>query len=262
MKSQTIARVAQSVSAVLLLAGLALPSHVAAAPVLSMSSAVGFPCVNVSVALSNNTPSVPYDPLAGVQFDITYPSAQFAVSSATAGAAASLQKLDTNPTLQAGRLRVLLSPNGSGTLSEGEIFTASFCAVAGAMFNPTTPSAFALQDAVLGNALGNLINAADFNTFTLTWEADSDLDGIPNNYDDDDDNDGMPDWYETQYGFNPKVANGSGDPDGDGVTNVNEYRYGLNPKLADSDGDGVLDADEIVQINNALIVIINSLLLN
>lgn len=96
--------------------------------------------------------------------------------------------------------------------------------------------------------------------FTITWGSDNDADGIPDNYDDD--NDGMPDWYETQYCLNPNVANGSGGPDGDGVTNVNEYRYGLDPKKADSHGDGVLDAEEVVQIYAALIVIINSLMLN
>lgn len=46
------------------------------------------------------------------------------------------------------------------------------------------------------------------------------------------------------------------------MTNYFTLGYALNLKLADNDSDGVLDADEIVQINNALIVIINLLLLN
>lgn len=261
MKSQTIARVAQSVSAVLLLAGLALPSQVAAAPVLTMSHAVNFPCVDVSVALTNDTPSIPYEPIAGVQFDITYyQSSHYTVNSVATGAAASLLRLDTNGAMSPGVMRVLLSPNGSSTMAEGEIFKASLCRTAAAA--GAASSTFSIRDSVLGNQIGNLLPSSAVGLFTITWGGDNDADGIPDNYDDDDDNDGMPDWYETQYGFNPKVANGSGDPDGDGVTNVNEYRYGLNPKNADSDGDGVLDADEIVQINNALIVIINSLLLN
>ena len=225
-----------------------------------MSYAVNFPCVDVSVALSNDTPSIPYDPLAGVQFEITYPSGHYTANSVATGAAASLLRVDANDVLAPGVMRVLLSPNGSSTMAEGEIFKTSLCRTAAAA--GATSSTFDIRNSVAGNPLGNLLPSNANGKFTITWGADNDADGIPDNYDDDDDNDGMPDWYETQYGFNPKVANGTGDPDGDGVTNVNEFRYGLNPKLADSDGDGIADADEIVQINNALIVIINSLLLN
>ena len=60
------------------------------------------------------------------------------------------------------------------------------------------------------------------------------------------DKDGMPDAWETQYGFDPDDANdGAGDADGDGVDNAGEYRFGTDPFSADSDGDGLSDGDEI-----------------
>jgi len=52
----------------------------------------------------------------------------------------------------------------------------------------------------------------------------------------DSDGDGLPDAWETQYGFDPlddgilNPANGpTGDPDGDGATNLQEYQAGTNP---------------------------------
>jgi len=43
---------------------------------------------------------------------------------------------------------------------------------------------------------------------------------------------------------------------------MDEYRYGLNPRLADSNGDGIPDAQEVVNINAAMSVIVNFLLSN
>jgi hypothetical protein len=48
----------------------------------------------------------------------------------------------------------------------------------------------------------------------------------------DGDKDGMPDTWESLYGFNPGSANdgGSSDADNDGYTNLEEYLNGTNPK--------------------------------
>jgi pectate lyase len=47
----------------------------------------------------------------------------------------------------------------------------------------------------------------------------------------DTDHDGMPDVWETQYGFSPtNAADGAQDADGDGYTNLEEFLNGTNPK--------------------------------
>lgn len=43
----------------------------------------------------------------------------------------------------------------------------------------------------------------------------------------DTDRDGMPDWFETKYGFNPATLDANGDSDGDGFTNLEEYINGI-----------------------------------
>ena len=51
----------------------------------------------------------------------------------------------------------------------------------------------------------------------------------------DTDGDGMPDAWETQYGFNPNnPADAALDFDGDGMTNLQEYLAGTDPKVAGS----------------------------
>ncbi len=48
----------------------------------------------------------------------------------------------------------------------------------------------------------------------------------------DSDNDGMPNSWETLYGFNPNDANDQDDdPDGDGYTNIEEYINGTDPHV-------------------------------
>ncbi|GEM_PF-6806380 len=53
---------------------------------------------------------------------------------------------------------------------------------------------------------------------------------------DDTDGDGLPNWWETQYGLNPNVANinpdqSLKDTDGDNITDLDEYLRGLNPTI-------------------------------
>jgi hypothetical protein len=49
----------------------------------------------------------------------------------------------------------------------------------------------------------------------------------------DTDDDGLPDWWETLHGLNPRVANTSGqDSDGDGLSDAQEYLYGSDPRSA------------------------------
>jgi hypothetical protein len=62
------------------------------------------------------------------------------------------------------------------------------------------------------------------------------------------DTDGLPTWYERQYGFPERTANGTADPDTDGLTNVQEFGSGTNPLVADTDGDGINDGAEINRI--------------
>ena len=75
---------------------------------------------------------------------------------------------------------------------------------------------------------------------------DFDGDGIGDTADTDDDNDGLSDACETQYGFDPLVANPAGqDSDSDGVTDDLECVAGTSPLLADTDSDGLPDDFEL-----------------
>ena len=60
--------------------------------------------------------------------------------------------------------------------------------------------------------------------------------------DQDTDRDGIPDAWETQYGFQPNnPLDANNDPDGDGVSNLNEYLAGTHPLNASSFHPLVLD---------------------
>ena len=63
---------------------------------------------------------------------------------------------------------------------------------------------------------------------------------------DDFDGDGMPNWWESFYGFDPfDAADAAGDGDGDRVSNFLEYLAGINPKNSDTDGDEMPDNFEV-----------------
>ena len=64
---------------------------------------------------------------------------------------------------------------------------------------------------------------------------DFDKDGIGNNADLDDDNDGIPDAWETTYGFDPlDSTDATKDGDGDGVSNLDEFKQGTNPTVVNT----------------------------
>lgn len=77
---------------------------------------------------------------------------------------------------------------------------------------------------------------------------DTDGDGVPDSFDGDDDNDGYPDWVESCWGTDSKVAGIGPDSDSDGFYDVQEAEVGTDPNdptdrpdNLDTDGDGVAD---------------------
>jgi len=73
----------------------------------------------------------------------------------------------------------------------------------------------------------------------LAADADGDCDG-----------DGIPNGWETQYGFDPRdAADATYDTDIDGLTNVDEYQLGTNPTLSDTDGDGLDDGEDLFPLD-------------
>jgi hypothetical protein len=64
--------------------------------------------------------------------------------------------------------------------------------------------------------------------------------------DGDDDDDGLPDEWETYYGFDPlDPYDAEGDRDNDGLSNLGEYNNGTNPGYFDTDEDLLTDAFEV-----------------
>ncbi|MDA1067419.1 MAG: DUF1800 family protein [Verrucomicrobia bacterium] len=72
-----------------------------------------------------------------------------------------------------------------------------------------------------------------------------------NAIEDDSDRDGLPDNWETLYGFSTDTPqNINADADLDGISNLDEWLLGLNPTKGDSDGDGINDLLEVSQQGN------------
>jgi hypothetical protein len=114
-----------------------------------------------------------------------------------------------------------------------------------------TPNPGYVGDDSLAYQISDGQATTDTATVFITVEADSDGDGVPNhedafpddpdewldtdgdqignNADPDDDNDGLPDVWETSFGFDPLVGNGEEDPDEDGYPNLREYLCGTDP---------------------------------
>ena len=63
-----------------------------------------------------------------------------------------------------------------------------------------------------------------------------DTGGFSGGYELDQDGDGIPDWWEVQYGLNPKLKDALLDSDGDGLRNYDEYNMGWNPLVDDWKG--------------------------
>lgn len=78
------------------------------------------------------------------------------------------------------------------------------------------------------------MSATEFGNDPANWFADSPTPG-PTATTGDTDNDGLPDSWETQFGFDPFNPLDAGlDSDGDGLTNLAEFQIGSNPRDASS----------------------------
>ena len=99
---------------------------------------------------------------------------------------------------------------------------------------PWTGSQNEADDFAVAN-LGQLKNVFNFDP-----ARDTDMDGVPN-------------WWETQNGFDPgDNSDANHDSDSDGLSNYQEYLLGTNPNNADTDGDGVSDGAEVANGTNPL----------
>ncbi len=81
---------------------------------------------------------------------------------------------------------------------------------------------------------------------TIEYLHDTDMDTIPDKYDDDDDDDGIPDTWETEHGLDPlDDTDAQADNDGDRLDNLDEYIHGTDLERGDTDNDGWNDYDEV-----------------
>lgn len=96
----------------------------------------------------------------------------------------------------------------------------------------------------------------------IDYEADQDLDGLPDYIEDqlgtdplkaDTDDDLLTDYIEVMIGYDPTnpdtdnngIIDGNEDCDNDGLSNVYELSLGTNPVMEDTDGDHLIDGDEV-----------------
>jgi hypothetical protein len=94
------------------------------------------------------------------------------------------------------------------------------------LFEPGWSLHEALTGGTLGQRLGNLSDDGRIAAFwSITALVGSDTNAAGDIYvlDRDPDADGMPSTWESRFGFDPAVADGTGDPDADGLSNVQEY---------------------------------------
>ncbi|MFZ2656412.1 MAG: PA14 domain-containing protein, partial [Victivallales bacterium] len=113
---------------------------------------------------------------------------------------------------------------------------------------PKTVTVTGADDQAYGDNYATVTVSVDSSSDTLF--AGIDPKKIPVTFSDDTrdtDGDGMPDDWETEYGFDPFVKDTdiNADADGDGLGNIREFQLHTNPRLADTDGDGLGDGEEV-----------------
>ena len=86
---------------------------------------------------------------------------------------------------------------------------------------------------VRGFLTGLTPSAIGGGTFTIVPSTDTDLDGLPDA------------WEESFFGTGNLSQGAGADPDMDGLTNLEEFNQGTNPTVSDSDNDGLSDGDEV-----------------
>jgi len=98
---------------------------------------------------------------------------------------------------------------------------------------------------ILGILIAIFVIIATLLGYVYYFQIDTDGDGKPDVSDPDDDNDEIPDFWEKDYGLDPKDSGDAyKDKDKDGLKNYFEYQLGSNPLVKDTDSDGLLDGEE------------------
>jgi titin len=170
------------------------------------------------------------------------------LSSATLSTATNPNGTDVTGSLTAAvgttyAIEFFASPTGDPSgFGEGQYFigSASVTTNGAGAANFTAPLAATVPagSIIATTATDPLGNTSEFSgDSTVVATADSDGDGMPNN-------------YETAHGLNPNISDGNLDSDGDGLTNLQEFRAGTDPRSAGS----VLRISAVSKANNAISV--------